>query len=54
MKSTISYILCVLRRGGRIVNTNYIKLYDENGEFVCCLSESDLQAVNELFYNKEG
>lgn len=45
MYSTISYILSVLKRGGNIIVTNCIKLYDENGNFVCCLSDADLEAV---------
>lgn len=47
MYSTISYILSVLKRGGNIIVTNYIKLYDENGNSVCCLSDADLEAVRE-------
>lgn len=42
------YIISVIRRGGNIVITNHIKLYDENGNFVCCLSDSDLQAIREI------
>lgn len=48
MISPISYILSVLKRGGSIVVTNYIKLYDESGNFVCCLSDADLEAVREI------
>ena len=47
MYSAISYILSVLKRGGNIIVTNYIKLYDENGNFVCYLSDADLKAVSQ-------
>lgn len=45
MTSTLSYIRSILNRGGEIRITNCIKLYDENGNFVCCLSDADLEAL---------
>ena len=47
MRSPISYILSVFNQGGKIIVTTAIKLYDNKGNFVCCLSDRDLQQVRE-------
>jgi hypothetical protein len=47
MRSPISYILSVFNQGGKIIVTTSIKLYDNKGNFVCCLSDRDLQQVRE-------
>jgi len=45
MKNKYSYILSVLREGGNIRITTCIKLYDKSGNFVCCLSDKDFNAI---------
>ena len=47
MRNPISYILSIFNQGGKIIVTTTIKLYDNKGNFVCCLSDRDLQQVRE-------